>query len=266
MKRARVAYAGASTTPMPHARGLRLADGRIVAEDAVVWLAPFEVGTIIALGLNYADHAKELSFGKQEEPLVFLKGPGSVIGHRGSHAPAEGRHVHALRVRARGRHRRGGRAIAQGRRDAARRRLHGGQRLRDPRLPGELVPAQLRVSRTATAARCSGRGSSTRPTSPDPLQLSLRTLVNGKVTQQGNTRDLVHDIPSLIEYLSGFMTLQRRRRDPHRHARGRGQRRRRRRGGHRDRRHRPPGQHHRRRRDVRALKPTGEARACASST
>ena len=39
------------------------------------------------------------------------------------------------------------------------------------------------------------------------MQLALRTLVNGKVTQQGNTRDLVHDIPSLIEYLSGFMTL-----------------------------------------------------------
>ena len=40
---------------------LRLADGRVVAEDAVVWLPPFEVGTVIALGLNYADHAKELA-------------------------------------------------------------------------------------------------------------------------------------------------------------------------------------------------------------
>ncbi len=102
MKRARVAYAGAIHEATPHAQGLRLADGRVVAEDAVVWLAPFEVGTIIALGLNYADHAKELSFGKQEEPLVFLKGPGSVVGHRGVNAPAEGRDLHALRVRARG--------------------------------------------------------------------------------------------------------------------------------------------------------------------
>jgi 5-oxopent-3-ene-1,2,5-tricarboxylate decarboxylase/2-hydroxyhepta-2,4-diene-1,7-dioate isomerase len=39
------------------------------------------------------------------------------------------------------------------------------------------------------------------------VHLSLRTLVNGQQTQSGNTRDLVHDIPSLIEYLSGFMTL-----------------------------------------------------------
>ena len=27
----------------------------------MVWLPPFDVGTIIALGLNYADHVKELS-------------------------------------------------------------------------------------------------------------------------------------------------------------------------------------------------------------
>jgi len=38
-------------------------------------------------------------------------------------------------------------------------------------------------------------------------ELNLRTLVNGQQTQHGNTRDLVHGIPALIEYLSGFMTL-----------------------------------------------------------
>ena len=61
-RRARGAFActGAIHEATPHAQGLRLADGRVVAEDAVVWLPPFEVGTIIALGLNYADHAKEL--------------------------------------------------------------------------------------------------------------------------------------------------------------------------------------------------------------
>ncbi len=43
---------------------------------------------------------------------------------------------------------------------------------------------------------------------PDPMNLRLRTLVNGRVTQEGNTRDMIFDIPVLIEYLSGFMTLQ----------------------------------------------------------
>ena len=42
----------------------------------------------------------------------------------------------------------------------------------------------------------------------DPMNLALRTTVNGVVTQQGNTRDMIFDIPSLIAYLSSFMTLR----------------------------------------------------------
>ena len=41
----------------------------------------------------------------------------------------------------------------------------------------------------------------------DPGNLELRTYVNGKLTQQGNTRDMISDVPALIEYLSSFMTL-----------------------------------------------------------
>jgi 5-oxopent-3-ene-1,2,5-tricarboxylate decarboxylase/2-hydroxyhepta-2,4-diene-1,7-dioate isomerase len=43
---------------------------------------------------------------------------------------------------------------------------------------------------------------------PDPANLELTTTVNGVETQRGNTRDLVFDIPTLVEYLSAFMTLQ----------------------------------------------------------
>ena len=42
----------------------------------------------------------------------------------------------------------------------------------------------------------------------DPHALVLRTFVNGQLTQQGNTNNMVNDIPALIEYLSSFMTLQ----------------------------------------------------------
>ncbi|MDP3615843.1 MAG: fumarylacetoacetate hydrolase family protein, partial [Rubrivivax sp.] len=87
MKTARVAFSGAIHSATPHAEGLQLADGRVLAEDRVVWLPPVEVGTVIALGLNYDDHvkelAKELTVSTQDEPLVFFKGRGSLIGHRG---------------------------------------------------------------------------------------------------------------------------------------------------------------------------------------
>ena len=42
----------------------------------------------------------------------------------------------------------------------------------------------------------------------DPNGLVLNTYVNGQRTQHGTTRDFVNDIPTLIEYLSEFMTLQ----------------------------------------------------------
>lgn len=69
------------------AAGVQLTDGRVLAETEVVWLPPFEVGTIIALGINYADHAKELAkeltMSAKDEPLAFLQAPNTLIGHRG---------------------------------------------------------------------------------------------------------------------------------------------------------------------------------------
>ena len=40
------------------------------------------------------------------------------------------------------------------------------------------------------------------------MQLALQSQVNGVVTQTGNTRDMIFDIPFLIEFFSAFMTLQ----------------------------------------------------------
>jgi len=39
------------------------------------------------------------------------------------------------------------------------------------------------------------------------MALALKTTVNGTVTQQGSTRDMIFDAPFLIEYFSRFMTL-----------------------------------------------------------
>src|SRR5579875_1132670 len=39
--------------------------------------------------------------------------------------------------------------------------------------------------------------------------LQIKTLVNGEIRQEGNTRDMIHSIPELIEYITSFMTLER---------------------------------------------------------
>lgn len=207
MKRARVAYAGAIHEATPHDDGLRLADGRIVTEEEVVWLPPFEVGTIIALGLNYADHAKELSFGTQEEPLVFLKGPGSVMGHNGmTRRPADVSFMHyecelAVIIGKRARH---------VKREDAMQHVAGYTVANDYAIRDYLenwYRPNLRV-KNRDGGTVLGPWFVDAADIGDDVHLSLRTLVNGKVTQEGNTRDFVFDIPYLIEYLSGFMTLE----------------------------------------------------------
>src|SRR5579859_4034654 len=41
----------------------------------------------------------------------------------------------------------------------------------------------------------------------DPSGLAIKTTVNGRVLQDGNTRDMVRDVPALIEFLSQSTTL-----------------------------------------------------------
>ena len=41
----------------------------------------------------------------------------------------------------------------------------------------------------------------------DPMNLRLRSWVNGELKQDGNTADMVHSIPVLIAHLSSLMTL-----------------------------------------------------------
>ncbi|WP_179402500.1 fumarylacetoacetate hydrolase family protein [Burkholderia guangdongensis] len=206
MMRGRVAYAGAIHEAYPEGGRVRLADGRIRREDEVVWLAPIDVGTIFALGLNYADHAKELQFSKQEEPLVFLKGPGTVLGHRGlTRRPADVTFMHyecelAVVI---------GRAAQNVKREHAMDHVAGYMIANDYAIRDYLenyYRPNLRV-KNRDGGTVLGPWFVDAADVPDVANLGLRTYVNGTLRQRGNTRDLVTDVPALIEYLSGFMTL-----------------------------------------------------------
>ena len=211
MKTARVAYDGAIHSARPHAQGLQLADGRVLAETQVVWLPPFEVGTIIALGLNYADHlkelAKELTVTTQDEPLVFLKTPGAAVGHRASLRRPEGvsflHYECELAVVI-------GQPARQVKRADALAHVAGYTVCNDYAIRDYLenwYRPNLRV-KNRDGGTALGPWFVDAADVPDPHALALRTRVNGQVTQQGSTANMVNDIPALIEYLSGFMTLQ----------------------------------------------------------
>jgi 5-oxopent-3-ene-1,2,5-tricarboxylate decarboxylase / 2-hydroxyhepta-2,4-diene-1,7-dioate isomerase len=206
MMRARVAYAGAIHDATPDHEGLRLADGRVVAAEDVVWLPPFIAGTVIALGLNYADHAKELAVKRHEEPLVFLKGPGTLLGHRGvTRRPTGVKFMHyecelAVVI---------GRPAKQVARSQALEHVAGYCVANDYAIRDYLenwYRPNLRV-KNRDGGTVLGPWFVDAADVADPASLSLRTFVNGKLTQTGNTRDLIFDIPFLVEYLSSFMTL-----------------------------------------------------------
>ncbi|MGA2193432.1 MAG: fumarylacetoacetate hydrolase family protein [Nitrospirota bacterium] len=55
------------------------ATGRKVRPGKVKLLAPCEPSKIICVGLNYKDHAAEMSMPLPEEPIIFLKPPSSVL-------------------------------------------------------------------------------------------------------------------------------------------------------------------------------------------
>jgi 5-oxopent-3-ene-1,2,5-tricarboxylate decarboxylase / 2-hydroxyhepta-2,4-diene-1,7-dioate isomerase len=210
MKRARVAYGGAIHDATEHPAGLRLADGRVLAEDAVVWLPPFEPGTIIALGLNYADHVKELSkeltVTSKDEPLAFLKSPGALIGHRAqTRRPADVSFMHyecelAVVI---------GRSAKYVKREDAMHVVAGYTVANDYAIRDYLENYYRPNLRVKNRDTCTVLGPWLVDAAdvPDPHALALRTWVNGRVTQQGHTRDMISDIPALIEYLSSFMTL-----------------------------------------------------------
>jgi 5-oxopent-3-ene-1,2,5-tricarboxylate decarboxylase / 2-hydroxyhepta-2,4-diene-1,7-dioate isomerase len=206
MKSARVAYAGAVHQVTGQSGRVRLADGRLLTEDAVVWLPPVQPGTIFALGLNYADHAKELAFKPPAEPLIFLKGPQSLVGHRGqTFRPKSVNYMHyecELAV-----------VIGKTARRVAKTNAYdyvAGYTVANDYAIRDYLENFYRPN-----FRVKSRDFAT-PIGPwlvdaadiaDPMNLQLRTLVNGRVTQAGSTRDMIFDIPTLIAYLSDFMTL-----------------------------------------------------------
>jgi 5-oxopent-3-ene-1,2,5-tricarboxylate decarboxylase/2-hydroxyhepta-2,4-diene-1,7-dioate isomerase len=210
MKHARIAWAGAIHSAIADGDRLLLADGTRLAEDQVVWLPPVQPGTIIALGINYADHkkelAKELTLTSKDEPLAFLKGPNALVGHRGrTRRPADATFMHyecelAVVI---GRHaRRVKRADAL--QCVAGYTIANDYAIRDY-LENWYRP-NLRV-KNRDGATALGPWWVDAADVPDPHALELRTFVNGELKQHGNTRDLIDDVPALIEYLSSFMTL-----------------------------------------------------------
>lgn len=207
MKRAQVACNGAIHEAVEKNGKLLLSNGQLAEEKDVVWLPPLKKpGTIFALGLNYADHAAELSFQAPEEPIVFLKGPNTLIGHRGvTPRPSDVTYMHyecelAVVI---------GRKARKVAEEEAYQYVAGYTIANDYAFRDYLENYYRPNLRVKNRDFCTPIGPwlVDKEDIPDPMNLTLKTYVNGRLTQEGNTRDMIFGIPWIIAYLTSFMTL-----------------------------------------------------------
>lgn len=163
---------------------------------------------VICIGLNYREHARETGSPIPEEPIIFMKAPNCVVGPndqilvpRGSRQTdwevelgvvigARARYLDsvadAAKVIA-------GYCVSH---DVSEREFQlerGGQwdkgkscETFNPLGPWLVTPAEV----------------------PDPQALGLRLSVNGVLRQDGNTNDMIFDVPYIVWYLSQFMVLE----------------------------------------------------------
>jgi 5-oxopent-3-ene-1,2,5-tricarboxylate decarboxylase/2-hydroxyhepta-2,4-diene-1,7-dioate isomerase len=207
MKRGRIAFQGAIHEVTQAADGrVQLADGRLLNEAEVNWLPPVVPGAVFALGLNYADHAKELAFKAPEVPLAFLKGPNTIVGHRAkTRRPANATYMHyecelAVVI---------GKSGYQVSKADAMEMVAGYTVANDYAIRDYLENYYRPNLRVKNRDGCTPLGPWLVDAAdvPNPMALKLTTRVNGKTTQQGTTSDMIFDIATLIEYLTSFMTL-----------------------------------------------------------
>ena len=165
-------------------------------------LAPVSPSKIVAIGLNYKDHAAEMNKPLPAEPLMFLKPSTAVIGHGETiRLPANaGRVDHEAElgvvIGTRASHVSAGRALEH---------VLGLTCINDV-TARELQRKDVQYTR--------GKGFDTfAPIGPciamglDPSALDIEGWVNGEKRQSSNTRQLIFTVAEIIAFVSSVMTL-----------------------------------------------------------
>ena len=166
-------------------------------------MPPLAPSKIICVGRNYAAHAKELGNEVPKQPLLFLKPPSSLI--------RDGASIRLPAVSNRVEHE-GEIGVVVGERlhkvssDVARRAIAHICAVNDV-TARDLQKSDIQFTRAKgfdTFCPVGELG----PVPNDLSKLRVRTLVNGEVRQDGTAADMVFDIPALVAYISGVMTLE----------------------------------------------------------
>jgi len=172
------------------------------------WLPPVNPAALLCIGLNYRKHAEEGGLAVPEYPVLFMKNPAAVLGHR---EPIRIPKVCEDEIDFEAEL-----AVVIGRtcRDVAREEaldyVAGYTAAND-------VSARLWQSVKGGSQWNRGKGFDTfaplgpvmvtADELPDPNSLSVKSVLNGSVMQNSNTGDMIFDVSALISFLSEDTTL-----------------------------------------------------------
>ncbi|UCG55483.1 MAG: fumarylacetoacetate hydrolase family protein [Dehalococcoidia bacterium] len=176
--------------------------GQIYPRHEVRLLAPCEPSKIIAMGLNYHSHARELNLSLPNSPLTFLKpstavvGPGADIVYPAVSARVDYEGELAVVIK---------KPIWRVAAVDALDYVLGYACFND-------VTARDLQNHDGQWTRAKGFNTFAAvgpwiETELDPSSVMLETYLNGKLKQQGNTADLIYSVPEIINFISNVMTL-----------------------------------------------------------
>ncbi|MDE0160091.1 MAG: fumarylacetoacetate hydrolase family protein [Candidatus Dadabacteria bacterium] len=166
-------------------------------------LAPCIPTKIIAVGLNYEDHAKEMNRTPPEDPMLFMKPSTTVIAHQEeikypAHMSSRVDYEGELGVVI-------GKRAHMVEREQALEHVFGYTCINDV-TARDLQAKDIQFTR--------GKGFDTfAPFGPfietevDPANLRIKTFLNGELKQNSSTKNLIFSVPELVSFISKVMTL-----------------------------------------------------------
>ncbi len=178
-------------------------DNGVYSETLVRLLPPCTPTKIVAVGLNYRDHARELGMELPDEPLIFLKPPSSVIGPEDTIKlpPMSNQVDYEAEL-----------AVVMGRRckdvgpEEAVHYILGYTCLNDV-TARDLQKKDVQFTRSKSFDTFCPLG----PwivTELDPCNLRIRSRLNGETRQDSNTNQLIYNPYELVSFISTIMTLE----------------------------------------------------------
>jgi 2-keto-4-pentenoate hydratase/2-oxohepta-3-ene-1,7-dioic acid hydratase in catechol pathway len=200
----RVAYAEYKDGAYYLIRGDILGGFAVTDEEirAIKVLPPVSPSKIVAVGGNYFGHRRELNMSDNKEPVIFLKPPTSIIATGDAIVlPSDAERVDYEAEL----------AIVIGSRCKGVKREDADKYILGYTCAND-VSERVMQSRDGQWARAKGFDTFC-PIGPyiatdiGADALSVRTYVNGRITQSGNTSDMIYSVHRLVEFVSGVMTL-----------------------------------------------------------